>query len=70
MFKQLIRNLAKTMQYINHMAQDYFTILKFHAVFHFCLQIDKANIKERYVHYVNYKHNRHLFNISGIHKFH
>ena len=52
------------------MAQDNFTILKFHAVFHFCLQIDKANIKERYVHYVNYKHNRHLFNISGIHKFH
>ena len=45
-------------------------MLKLHAVFHFCLQINKANIAERYIHYVNYKHYRHLSNISGIHKSH
>ena len=67
MFKQLIHNLAIIKQ---HLAQRNFTILKFHAVFHFCLQINKANIIERYIHYVNYKHYRHLFNNSGIHKFH
>ena len=58
MFKQLIHNLAKTKQY-NHLAQRNFTILKFHTVFHFCLQINKANIIERYIHYVNNKHYRH-----------
>ena len=67
MFKQLIHNLAKTKQY-NHL--ESLTILKFHAVFHFCLQINKANIVERYILYINYKHYRHLFNISGIHKSH
>ena len=67
MLKQLIHNLVKTKQY-KHLEK--LTILKFHAVFHFCLQIDKANIVERYIQYVNYKHYRHLFNISGIHNSH
>ena len=51
------------------MAKRNFTVLQFHAVFHFCLQINKANITERYIHYVIYTHYRHLFNISGLHKF-
>ena len=70
MFKQLIHYLAKKTKQYNHLAQRNFTVLNFHAVFQFCLQIDKANIIERYIHCVNYKHYRHLFNISGIHKFH
>ena len=69
MFKQSIHYLAKK-QTINLLARGNFTVLNFHAVFHFCLQINKANIIERYIHYVNYKHYRHLFNISGIYKFH
>ena len=31
-------------------------MFRFHAVFHIGLQIDKANIIERYIHDENYKH--------------
>ena len=44
-------------------------MLKFHAVFHFCIQINNANIVEGYIHYVNCKHYPHVFNIYGIHNF-
>ena len=54
-FKQLIHNLAKSKQY-NQFGPKKFTMFRFHAVFHIGLQIDKANIIERYIHYENYKH--------------
>ena len=54
-FKQLIHNLANHSN-ITNLAQRNFTMFRFHAVFHIGLQIDKANIIERYIHYENYKH--------------
>ena len=48
MFKQLIHYLAKKQNNITVC-----TVLNFNAVFHFCLQINKANIIERYIHYMS-----------------
>ena len=67
MFKQLTHIFCKNKAILTNLAQINFTILNFHAVFPFCLQINKANIIERYIHYVKHKHYGHLFNNSGIH---
>ena len=52
----LHRAIVQNQSNVTNLAQRNFTMFKFHAVFHFCLQIDKADIKERYINLVNYKH--------------